>query len=647
MKKLTQYPALKSNKEDVKQVLNKESSKSRERCQFDIQINCHGRTNIYNYAKANDLDDSPTTDTTQCYPLIGTCIPVVPGAKHKQSRDQKLTNLANRATVPSAFAAGAIHMARRFLSGKNPANSLEERVFSTFGRVSKSVLSCMLTAFDATPLRQRTVLYSKLLNLDVNQPLDEPTLSSALAKELLQRTGVSLFNDPNGTEAERPGKIRVFDPNEDNGEVFDVQVRICSINGLRTFDFSPSLSIGDYTLEEIQQTCELKFVDKVPQSICEIQTQGCPGSSVSDALGNITCLRVLEIPTGDSVILEGVNFFSTDAKVRLLDRLSEELVQEVEAYVFGDIDTPVTEEINGINTLITDCRVHDRITFQIPNGIAPAIYKIVVVVPNITGISSLGTELLSNQGFIKVVPSPDSRFQIVVESIKVRAETSPRFLGSDEVGLSTMAFAVDTNFNVINPPQIELFEDIQQLEFDTGTLRNIERVVFSHDQPIQAMLMVVLGYEIDSRDAFSQQITDTIKLFIDIVKDQAAFLGSALAALGGASALTKLGWTGGIIAGIGLALVLGIDYLVALWAPADLIIEDRFPFTINDLATLTSVNAPPPPSFEATTESGIVITTNFPPTQPKVPFQFVESRQYFSEEEESAYILTYRFNQVQ
>ena len=61
--------------------------------------------------------------------------PAVPGAKHKLSRDYKLAKLAERVRVPSALAAGTMHMARRFLLEK-AANPLETAAFATFGRIA-------------------------------------------------------------------------------------------------------------------------------------------------------------------------------------------------------------------------------------------------------------------------------------------------------------------------------------------------------------------------------------------------------------------------------------------------------------------------------------------------------------------------------
>ncbi|MGH7462722.1 MAG: hypothetical protein ACREMA_17065, partial [Longimicrobiales bacterium] len=393
------------------------------------------------------------------------------GAKHKLSREQKLNKLAEGVRVPSSLAAGTMHLMRRFLLGKTAANPLEAAAFATLNKMSRDILSCTLTAFDAVPLRQRNRLFAQSLILDADRPLDEATLATALAQEIKQRVGVQIFDDPNGAEQERPGRIRLFPP---SGEITPSQVRICRVNDLRTTHFIPFLNVGDYLPAEIQQDCEPKIVDGQPQVVCQVRTTNCPGNLLGDA-GNSACSRVLDVGLGDSVVLEGVNYFSVDAKVRFTDKQTGAAVRDVDAFVVGDIDTPVTEVVNGQTVLINDCRVHDRLTFQVPNDLAPKIYGIQVVVPNITGDSAFGAELTSDGEFINVIPPPSARFQIVTEQIIARRETSPQSLGSDEVGLHTLAFPLflDGTFGTDETQRTEQrFKDIQDVDFDSGTRRD-------------------------------------------------------------------------------------------------------------------------------------------------------------------------------
>jgi hypothetical protein len=72
--------------------------------------------------------------------------------------------------------------------------------------------------------------------------------------------------------------------------------------------------------------------------------------------------------------------------------------------------------------------------------------------------------------------------------------------------------------------------------------------------------------------------------------------------------LKKLGPKGLIILAIAIVVVLAIAFFVAVWAPADLIIEDASAsFTTLDLAALTSPNFPPPPVVEFTSAGDIKV----------------------------------------
>lgn len=617
-------------------------------CRIDIRIESQGGVNIYNCSTPSRTDTTPPPTCPPCFPPSGACIPVAAGAKHKVSREDKLTKLAERVRVPSSLAAGTMHMARRFLLGKTAANPLEAAAFGTLGRMSRDILSCTVAAFDAVPSRQRTRLFAQSLLLDPDQPLDEATLSAALAQEIVQRVGVQVFDDPQGAAEERPGRIRVFDPS--GAEIPPNQVLICRVNDLRTASFIPPINIGDYLPAEIQHDCEPKIVDGQPQVVCQVRTTDCPGKPfVVDAeTGNVVCMRVPEVATGDGVVLQGVNYFSVDAKVRFTDKQTGTAVRDVDAHVWGDIDTPVTEVVNGQTVLINDCRVHDRLTFRVPDDLAPAIYPIQVVVPNITGISAFGAELVSNAEFINVIPPATARFQIVTETIKAIRETSPESFGSDEVGLHTMAMAFDLNFKPVGDVQIQTFKDIQGVDFDSGTSRDITRKVFEHDQPILGMLLVIRGDEIDSQGAYDKDITSSTDIFLDLLKDQVELIvGGGISGTFGAIKAFGVK-TGLILAGIAAAILLATDGIIALWAPADPIIRDSFGLSVTDLATLTSASVPAPDQSSHTSEDGITVEVNAKVPPVKLPTEYHETREYLSlvDVPPAIYQITYRYNRV-
>src|SRR5215831_14160893 len=604
-------------------------------CDIDIHIESPSAVNIYN-CDAPSGGSRPPCDCPPCPPPRGTCIPVVAGAKHKLSREQKLSRLAEGMPVPSSIAASVMHMMRRYLLGATPGNPLEVSAFATFGKISRDLLHCTITAFDAAPPQQRNLLFTQSLLTDPSQPLDESALTTALGEEVLQRIGVQVFGDPNGMDQERPGSMRIAPP---EGEFFPTQVRICKINGLRTRSFIPALSPDDYRPDEIQHDCTIKIVDGQPQVDCQVRTTDCPGNS----LDGVVCGRVLALAFGDGVLLEGVNYFSVNAKVRFGDPQTSNPVRDVDTHVWGDVTTPVTEVVNGQTKLINDCRVDDRLTFSVPDDLAPGTYTINVVVPNVTGIPGYGPELLSNTEYLTIVPAPTTRFQIVTEKIYARQETSPAWWGSDEVGLHTLAAAFDTNFQLIDLPDLgppydatkrtyrqeQRFTDIQDVDFDSGTSKDITRPVFAPDKPWLGMLLVVLGDEIDSQHAYNQEVTSTWDNFMHLLEVELPYIRDALAGVAGVLKATKnFSWASAIFVAVGLALLGGIDALIAWWAPADPIIRDSIALSVNDLATLTSANTPAPGPTTFTSTNGIAVDVNktIPPV--RRPFEYDETRQY-------------------
>ncbi|MGH9631174.1 MAG: hypothetical protein ACRD7E_22955 [Bryobacteraceae bacterium] len=604
-------------------------------CNGSIHIEQCGDVHIHTCAPPPR--DCPCTTPDQ---QTGACIPVVAGAKHKLGRKMKISQLAGSVRVPSAMASATLHMARRFVRGKSPANALETAAFPVLERISRDMLSCTVDAFDAIPTQQRKRLFAESLMLDPDEPVTEPILVSALAQEIKERAALQAFGDPKAAEQERPGKIRVFPP---SGEIPPNQVRICRINGIRTSNFVPLPPIGDFLPTEFHQDCAPIIVNGQPQVVCQVRINNCPGNMIHST----ACARVLEVSAGDSMTLQGVNYFSTDTKVRITNRDTGETIRDIDAHVWGDVDTPVTEEVNGNTVLINDCRVQDRLTFVVPQDLVPGTYQIQVFVPNITGMPVFGEFLNSDGEFIQVMTPPTARFQIVTEKIIARRETSPSSFGSDEVGLQAIAFPLFAD-GTFGDPQEEKFKDIRDLDFDSGTSRDITRLVFTHDQPVLGMALSVAGFEIDSERAFNQLITSRMDFFIDLVKQQAKFISAGVAAAGGLAALTKLGAMAGWIAGIAAAVTLAVDVIVALWAPADPIIRDSFGFSAIDLDRLTSATfpAPPPFSFESEGDGGISVNVNKTIPPEKLPLQYRETREYVSTTEDSRYEITYRFNRL-
>jgi hypothetical protein len=609
-------------------------------CKIDIRIESQGDVNIYNCTAppASEKPCPPPKDDHVCPPVApGACVPVSLGAKQKQSRQRKLDKLIANTRAPTALGASFFHLTRRYLAGKAPANALEERAFATLRRLSpdlQRVLACTLESFDSLSTNERDLLFVDF-GLDADQPLDIAQLTQAFAQEIVENVGSQVFDDPRCATDEHPGQVRT--PPFPGGEFPGNPVVVCRVNSLRTGFFRPPLGLGEYTPDEVQQRCQVVLEGGEPKQVCEVQTTDCPGQDVG------VCLRVQEVEAGEAVLLVGVNFSSVDTKVRLTDVATFTIVREVDAHVCGDEETPRTENVNGTEVLITDCRVHDRLTFRVPDDLPPGLYDMRVLVPNVA-VPEWGDVLFSDTvRAITVVPPSTARFQIASEMLHCREETSPASFGSDEVGIRILAVPLFPDLTAGDAQTPNGGQPIRFGDVDSGESRGMVHLLFAHQQPIAGAALSIMGFEVDGEEAFERQIDSFTDAYIEILKDELKLAAAGLAAIGGISKLSELGMKGLIVAAIAVAVVLAIDVFVALWAPADLIMEDSIGPTVSDLVQLTSVNFPLPAPSEYVTPQGIKVKVT--PLE-KIPQQYRERREYVSDDEESRYEIVLRYNRV-
>lgn len=629
----------------------------RANCRVDIRIETQGPVNIFNCTSAPPCPEPPCPEPPppKCPtgPIApGQCVPLSIGSKPKQSLRTKLDSLLQNTRVPSAIAGGFFQHARRFSAGKSPANPLETEVFNFFRTLPAdmtSILSCSVTSFDGITRDERDRLFDPSIPQDPNVPLDADTLATAFVKEIAQRVGVQVFGDPHALEQERPGQNRFFDPSG-TGEGFENQLRICKVDGLRTNEFSPTLNPGDYLPSELQQHCVPIVVNGVPQLNCEIQKGNCPGN----LLGDTTCLRVPDVRAGEGVVIEGVNFISIDSKVRLIGQAPSTVSREVDAFVFGDLDTPMTEVVDGETRTIRDCRVHDRITFVVPADLPPAVYSVQVAVPNVSGFPAFGDTIVSTPQFIRVVPAPTSRFRIASETLTAREETSPAFFGSDEVRVRVRAYPIVASLTDLTLGDEQAFDSPEFGNVDSGDVRQMQAVLFEQKGPIDGLVMTIMGFEIDSEKAYREQINSFTDAFLHYFKIAfAAIRDAIIAAIGIGTVLVglkdalkfllKFALSHYIILGIAAAAVLVVVVILAAWAPADVIIADALGFTLSDLDALTNTDLPVPEIAEYVSQQGIKVRAV--PLE-KIPTQYRERREYRSDKEDSRYEIVLRYNRV-
>lgn len=606
-------------------------------CQIDISITSHGDVNIYNCPSPADHRPPRREDDCVTVPAApGACVPLALGVKPKQSQRRKLDKLLAGNRVPSACAAAVIHLSRRFLANRPAANALEESVFDRLRALPpnlKSVLTCALDQFDALDPAERGRLFDMQPFGDLGTPVDVTKLTGTIGAEIARRASLLTFDHPDCL-VERPGKIRVFDPGP--GEFFESQVRICRVNGLRTLQYTPPLALSEYLPDELQQQCVPAVVNGQLQVNCTVQKHNCPGHA--SALDG-TCFRVPEIEAGQSVMLEGVNFFSIDTTVRLVPKGSGLPGRIVDAFVCGDLETPVTETIDGEVKMIADCRVHDRLTFQVPADLPAGIYEIYVQVPNITGIATLGSTLTSTAEYIAVTPPSDARFEIVSETLFAHKETSPAFFGSDEVAVRflTAGLRADGTWSELQ------HVDSLHGNVDSGDVRDMICVVLpAQDQPLRAVAISVLGHEVDNYPTYLAQVQGFTDAYLDVLKRlwkvevAGVALLSALAIPGGPLAVL-------VAAAIVTALMAAVNLFLALWAPADLIMQDVILLTAGELAALTSDQFPAPMAAEYVTSSDIKVKVH---SVSKGGGEYLESRDYTCDDEDSRYEFTLRYRRT-
>jgi hypothetical protein len=617
-------------------------------CSINIHIESSGTINIYNCSapKPPGSPESPCPPPdgeSPCPPGVpGACVPVSLGAKPKQSRRNKLDRLLANNPVPSTLGAAFFHLSRRFFAGKAAANALEERGFATLRQLPaelKRVLACANESFGTLGRSERERLFARGLPTSIEQPIGLAQLSEAFAREIADRIGEQAFGDAACATQEHAGRVRVrpFIPGEEN---FDPLVRICRVNGLRTGSYTPPISRGDYSPDELQQRCRVILEGNEPKQVCEVQTSDCPGNSLVDA-----CLRVSEIEAGQGVLLEGVNFSSVDATVRIFGKDAPGTVlREVPAQVCGDDETPLTERIGDQDRLILDCRVHDRLSFEVPADLPAGVYGFQVAVPNLSPYPGHGAVLLSNVEYIGVATPSSARFEIRSETLHARAETSPASFGSDEVGIRILALPL---FPDLSSGEAQLPNGGAPIRFgdvDSGETRAMDHLLFAHQQPILGAALSIRGFEIDGEEAFERQIESSLDAFIDILKDQLAFVLDHLKEAGEIAAkLASYGLKGLIAAAIAAAVVVAIDVFVALWAPADPIIEDMIGPSVQDLAELTNVDIALPAASEHITPQGIRVKVT---PLDKLPGRYRERREYISDDEDSRYEIVLRYTRV-
>jgi len=583
-------------------------------------------------------------------------MPVSPNSKPKQTPEFKIERLLQSTSEPSTMAADFFHMVRRFVAGKTAGNRAEEvifNIFQSFSPKSHEILVCTLQEFDSLSPEIRDQLFNPDFLRDINLANNPVKLRNAIAQEVLDYTTSGVFDSNKCTNEERSGLVRTQP--FPGGEFPPSQVRICRINGLRTLQFVPHLTAGEYTTAEVQQICHMETdANGIDQLVCETQTTNCvPGTEFAGI-----CLRLYEIEIGGNVVLEGMNFSSIDTKVQLTDM--NENTRQVDAFVCGDEDTPLTEIINGTEVPIIDCRVHDRLTFRVPEDMAPGQYYLQVIVPNPNQVGGWNDPLTSSSITVQIVLPSSAQFEITAESLRCIDETHIDWLGSDEVGIKIRAFTILPNLTVSN---LQALVDIEFDDVDSGDNRTVEKLFFSNNYQIAGVGAIIRGWEIDGTDEYADVNDDFNNAVNALMKQTIIYYNEAetLCTSGintddldnprlyaewkndseGNSWLVDILLLYLLIKGI-YKLIDYIRGISAPWGPADPIIDDIISLTTLDLLHLTSTAIAYPQPYEYDVNGIKVKVTPIA----KSYNQYREKREYKSDDEGSHYEIVLRYNRI-
>ena len=577
--------------------------------------------------------------------------------KEKQSFEDRLAETLVAAEVPSAFAGAFVQLSRSYLSGREPGSPLEEANFAIFDALAQSTKDAMgrvVAGIDALPAEDSARLYGEgFVNANASEILTAATLTDKFASELRSRVSVGLFAEPDPSvclDGERPGLPRVALCPDIDVDFDGFCNAMCRINTdtlvfpIRTSGHIPLVSAAALLPTEVEQACTVDGGGG-PLLCSNVMSPNCKGDPVS---GSSICRAVPLVLQGGSVTLRGFNFFDVDARVRLALTTNLANVTEVQGHVCGDVRA-------GANAALDCDSINDRITFTVPSNLAAGLYRITVEVPNNTGDPTYDRSVyFSRQGhpIIQVVPPLNTEFELISEELLCIDETGADFLGSDEVGISVITTRLS------NDGSFDPIASVVKFEFgnvDSGNRRRLDRRHFIGTLQNQTVAVAIVGYEIDNREAFEQEINTFADAYVAVLKTNwGIFAAAAGTTAGGIATLF-----GGPVVGTAVAagLTFAINSIVALWAPADLIIEDASAISFLPMAERTNLNFPNPPIQEYESSRGIDVTAapcedtedrDRPECEAsaKAPQQYRERREYNGGNRGSDYQITLRYRRT-
>jgi hypothetical protein len=362
---------------------------------------------------------------------------------------------------------------------------------------------------------------------------------------------------------------------------------------------------------------------------------------ISHPAHNDKCLRGPTARAGDSAVLTGFNFCSSTVELWLTKVGSTTVAAKLKGVVCGDTKTPT---VDAMGKYIADSRVSDRVNIQIPETLVPGNYYAKVRVKNdgqiVASDSTTPEYWVSHPAIMRVEPSALLKYHLCVDQSNCYVETDGEW-SSDEIQItayvSSFSMATGNGTVTLMKPMPYVMSDAD--EGDQWTLYPPWDLWGSSAAPALvdgAVVVAIVGYEVDSEDAWKKQIDSFGKAFESFMKDVWEFVGGKIDKIG--EELSKLGWPWGLIAGaVAVVFTLGIGLIYAAWAPADLMLRELLILSEKDLYFLTDKNTPLP-SASSTTIGDVRVDVH---PQTKQGTKYREWRIYKSLSENSQYGLWY------
>lgn len=276
------------------------------------------------------------------------------------------------------------------------------------------------------------------------------------------------------------------------------------------------------------------------------------------------CLEVPKVDPGTEIGLRGLNFFTRKAVVRIR-KLDSPFFRDIPAQPLTDWQ-PDTTTAPGIAT----CEVRDFVYFNMPADlrdglndipIPPGRYAIQLVFQNdINYAVAPGEpppkEFASNEILIDLQPSPNQRYQILIDEAGCDEETDG--LGSDEPWFRAITGTLElpNADTTIQFPAVNLVDIMSAEDVDSGESISFSPASLFNDTLGRKVLAIgIIGLEVDSEDAARKQIDDFVDAFKDYFNQSLVQLGLAVSIGGGGGTAIVLAVAGA--GSVSLALIVG------------------------------------------------------------------------------------------